>query len=95
MLNRSLQCRLHQGPNKYKPTWNWAYKTGKAPLYLFSISGNKDRYHNLNRQKKTVCQNNREKWVVLTGISVLGQHYLGYVDFKEKSLKFNVPYLKK
>ena len=35
-------------------------------------------YHYLNRQKKTGCRNNREKWVVLTGISVHGQRYLGY-----------------
>ena len=35
-------------------------------------------YHYLNRQKKTFCQNNQEKWIIFRGISVHGQRYLGY-----------------
>ena len=38
----------------------------------------KGMYHYLNRQKKTFCQNNQEKWIIFTGILVYGQRYLGY-----------------
>ena len=63
-----------------KETKNWKRKKKQANRRDLTAG----YHHYLNRQKKTVCQNNREKWVSLTGISVHGQHYLAYRWFERK-----------